>query len=68
MKEQESLESIFGELDKIVGKLEEEDISLEESFNLYDKGIKLLNVCNDRIGKIEKKIMTLNEEGQMNEL
>ncbi len=66
MKEQ-SLEAIFEQLDEIVGQLEGEDISLEDSFGLYHKGMDLLKVCNEKIDTIEKKMMILDENGEQHE-
>ncbi len=62
MKEQDfKLEKAFEEIEEIVKKMEEKDISLEESFDLYTKGCKLLGKCNEQIDGIEKKIMILEE-------
>lgn len=66
MKEQ-ALETIFEELDEIVGQLEGEDISLEDSFTLYHKGMDLLKACNEKIDTIEKKMLILDENGEEHE-
>lgn len=66
MKEQ-ALEEIFEELDKIVEQMEMPDVSLEESFKLYHKGIELLKVCNDKIDTVEKKMLILDEDGEQHE-
>ena len=66
MKEQ-ALETIFVELDEIVGQLEGEDVSLEDSFALYHKGMELLKTCNEKIDTIEKKILILDENGEEHE-
>ena len=63
-----SLETIFDELDQVVQQLEAEDVSLEDSFNLYHKGMDLLKVCNEKIDTIEKKIIVLDENGEQHEL
>lgn len=36
--------------------MDREDISLEESFKLYNQGIKLCKTCNDKIDKVEKQL------------
>lgn len=54
--ESKSIEKSFDELEKIVEMMDSEDISLEESFKLYEKGMKLVKQCNDKIDKVEKKI------------
>ena len=63
-----SLEEVFVELDEVVGQLEESTISLEDSFSLYHKGMELLKVCNDKIDKVEKKMLILDENGEQHEL
>lgn len=57
-----TLEESLEELGEIIKQLEEEDISLESSFQLYSKGMKLLKNCNDSIDKVEKKIIVLQAE------
>lgn len=64
---EQSIETVFEQLDEIVTKLEGEDVSLEESFQLYHKGMDLLKICNDKIDAVEKKIMILDEEGGQHE-
>lgn len=63
-----SLEEVFEELDEVVGKLEDSAVSLEDSFQLYHKGMELLKVCNDKIDKVEKKMLILDENGEQHEL
>lgn len=62
-----SLEQAFEQLEHITSALEDENISLEESFNIYEKGMKLLKLCNEKIDKVEKKVLKLNEEGGLDE-
>ncbi len=64
---EQSLETVFEELDNIVEKMEGEDVSLEESFQLYHKGLDLLKVCNEKIDTIEKKMLILDENGEQHE-
>lgn len=62
-----TLEEVFEELDELVEKLEGDSVSLEESFQLYHKGMDLLKVCNDKIDTVEKKMMVLDENGEQHE-
>jgi len=62
-----SLEEAFSLLDEITHTLEDEEITLEDSFQAYKKGMDLLKICNDKIDKVEKKVMMLNEEGGLDE-
>ena len=61
------LEEAFILLDDITRTLEDEEITLEDSFQAYKKGMDLLKICNDKIDKVEKKVMMLNEEGGLDE-
>lgn len=56
-----SIEEIFGELDGIIGKLEDGNISLEDSFKYYETGMKLVRSCGEKIDRVEKQILVLNE-------
>lgn len=64
---EQSLETVFEQLDEIVEQLEAEDVSLEDSFGLYHRGMDLLKVCNEKIDTIEKKMMILDENGEEHE-
>ena len=55
-KDEKTLETAFEELEEVLKKLEEEDITLEESFDLYQEGMKLLKYCNKSIDKVEKQL------------
>lgn len=59
-----NLEKSLDELNDILTNLEKEEISLEDSFALYQEGMKLLKQCNDSIDKVEKQLMILEEEGE----
>lgn len=62
-----SLEDLFSEIEDTITKLENPDISLEESFQLYEAGIKKIHLCNAGIDKVEKKMLVLNGEGELEE-
>lgn len=59
-----ALEEQFQSLEEIVNRLEREEISLEESFQLYHRGMELLKKCNDTIDTVEKKVLMLDENGE----
>ncbi len=67
MAKELTLEQIFEKLEGTIGKLEQEDIPLEESFKLYKEGMKFVKSCNDRIDKVEKEVLKLNENGELDE-
>lgn len=59
-----SLTELFQSLDNIVLQLENSDISLEDSFSLYHKGMDMLKECNDKIDTVEKRIKMIDENGK----
>lgn len=67
-QEQHSLEENFSTLEELIEQLEAEDISLEEAFTAYSKGMNLLKQCNEQIDRVEKQVMKLNEEGELEPL
>lgn len=62
------LEELFGNLEAVIGRLEGEDVNLEESFRLYKEGMTLLKKCNAAIDTVEKKVLVLDEDGGTHEL
>lgn len=62
-----SLEMKFAQLEETLEKLEKDELSLEESFAAYAKGMELLKQCNEEIDKVEKKVLMLSEEGNLEE-
>lgn len=62
-----ALEENFLKLEETIKFLERDDISLEEAFEQYQNGIKLLKSCNDKLDEVEKKVLILNEAGGLDE-
>ena len=58
-----SIEEAFQELDQILQEMESPELSLSDSMNLYKKGVRLLDKCNQTLDKTEKEIIVL-QEGQ----
>lgn len=48
------------ELDKIVEQLQDQEIELERSIELYQKGIELNKDCKKELEEMKLKIMTIN--------
>ena len=57
-----TIEELLGDVDEIIDKLESGDIALEDSFKVYEKGMKLIQTINSRIDKVEKKMIELDPE------
>ena len=49
-------EKAFAELEQIVKRLEAEELPLDESLELFEKGIRLSRLCNQKLEQVEKKI------------
>lgn len=49
-------------LEKIVEQLESGETTLEESLELYKKGMIYLKECNEKIDKVEKEIKVISKE------
>ncbi|MBR3172114.1 MAG: exodeoxyribonuclease VII small subunit [Lachnospiraceae bacterium] len=62
-KKELTIEESFAELDEMVKKMDSEDISLEESFRLYEEGMKLLLAVGEKIDAVEKKMQALMPDG-----
>ena len=52
-------EKSIKELESIVAKLESGDTTLDESLELFEKGIKLSKECNKMLDTAEKKVSVL---------
>ena len=61
------LSDLFTELEEVTARMEEEDVSLEESFALYKKGMEMLKACGRKIDKVEKEMVLLTQEGNSDE-
>ena len=57
-----SLEEAFGQLDGILEEMESGEHSLEETFNLYEKGLKLVRYCQESVDNLEKKLIILETQ------
>jgi exodeoxyribonuclease VII small subunit len=55
----ERFEEALNKLEKIVSKLEKGDIPLEESLKLFEEGIRLSRLCNQKLDEAEKRVEVL---------
>lgn len=62
-----TLEENFTKLEEMIARMENKEIGLEESFQLYEEGMKLLKQCNDQIDRVEKKVQILKQNGETDE-
>ena len=66
-QEQFRLEEAFDRIEALREKLQDKDVTLEESFGLYQEGMGLLKLCNENIDHVEKQMLQIDEEGQTHE-
>ena len=58
-------EAALAELETIVKKLEDGDLTLESSLALYERGVELSRYCHARLEDAEKRIEILNDRGEL---
>jgi len=59
----QSFEEAIAELESTVAGLEQEDVSLDESINLFTKGVELSGLCKNILDEVEGRIIKLVEGG-----
>lgn len=60
-----NLEETFELLEERLQMLESEEVSLEDSFKIYKEGMDLLKQCHEKIDYVEKKVLEMNEAGDL---
>jgi len=58
-------EAAIAELEGIVRKLEDGDLALEQSLELYERGVRLSRYCHARLEEAERRIEILGERGDL---
>ncbi len=58
-------EAAIAELETIVKKLEEGDLALETSLQLYERGVHLSRFCHARLEEAERRIELVNDRGEV---
>lgn len=55
-------EAALAELEVLVSRMEQGDVSLEESLRLYERGVKLSHLCQEALRNAEQKIQILQQK------
>lgn len=55
-------EEMITELKEIVKKIEDSETSLDEMVSLYEQGISIVRLCEERLSDAEMKISKLGSE------
>lgn len=58
-KKTKSIEEMLEEIEAIIADLEGEETSLEQSFKLYEDGMKIVKQVSEKMDKVEKDLIIL---------
>ncbi|PKM50037.1 MAG: exodeoxyribonuclease VII small subunit [Firmicutes bacterium HGW-Firmicutes-7] len=65
METNNTLEENIKVIEGIVEKIEEGNVTLEESIILYKEGISILEKCNTKIETIEKELIIIKDQNKV---
>ncbi len=65
--EKTGLEERFSMIEDILEKMEDENVTLDQSFDLYKQGIEQIKAANADLDRIEKAMLVINEDGELEE-
>jgi exodeoxyribonuclease VII small subunit len=58
-------ESAIDELETIVKRLEDGDLPLEKSLELFERGVQLSRFCHSKLEEAERRVEILTERGEV---
>ena len=61
------LEEQFTAIEEILNEMEQPEVTLDRSFELYKKGIARIQAAAKCLDTIEKEMLVLNETGELEE-
>jgi exodeoxyribonuclease VII small subunit len=60
----QNFESALQELESVVEQLESGDLSLEDSLAEFEKGVRLVKYCNQKLTEVEAKVELLLKDNE----
>jgi exodeoxyribonuclease VII small subunit len=63
---QKKFEEALKQLEEIVRDLESGDLSLEDSLKNFERGMKLIKFCSEKLEEVEQKVNILIKESDGN--
>jgi exodeoxyribonuclease VII small subunit len=63
-----SLETSMDEITQLIAKMEQGDLTLEQSLDQFERGIKLINHCQKILTTAEQKVQILMQQNQQDTL
>jgi exodeoxyribonuclease VII small subunit len=61
-----NFEKALADLENIVQRLDENDLSLDEALSLFEEGIKLSRFCSQKLDSVENKVEILLRDDKGN--
>lgn len=61
-KKEITIEEGFENLNDILKQMDDKNVPLEKSFELYNQGINMVKDLNERLAAVEGKLTIINEE------
>jgi exodeoxyribonuclease VII small subunit len=58
-------ESAIAELESLVKTLEDGDLALEKSLELFERGVQLSRFCHSKLEEAERRVEILNDRGEI---
>lgn len=66
-EEPKGLEERFAAIEDVLDRMEDTDVTLEESFALYKRGLEELAAAGTMLDEIEKAMLVITENGELEE-
>ena len=64
-KQNVSMEETFEQIETIIKQLESPEVTLDDSFRLYQAGVEKLKMCNLLLDTVEKKMQVMQADGSL---
>ena len=64
-KQNVSLEETFEQIETIIKQLESPEVTLDDSFRLYQAGVEKLKMCNLLLDTVEEKMQVMQADGSL---
>lgn len=62
-----TIEENLEELDRIAAQMSDPTVSLEDSFSLYEEGIRRIKECNQAIASVRQRVEKLETDGTVSD-
>ena len=66
-RKEPGLEERFAAIESILEQMDDENVTLDRSFELYKEGLEQIKAANHSLDTIEKAMLVLNEQGELEE-